>query len=46
MIIPLSELTAAELYGNKAARLSICIRAGLPVPAGIALHPDLVAGIA
>jgi pyruvate,water dikinase len=46
MIIPLSELTAAPLYGDKAARLSICLRTGLPVPAGITLHPDLVAGIA
>ncbi len=46
MIIPLSELTPARLYGDKAARLSVCVRAGLPVPAGISLHPDLVAGIA
>jgi hypothetical protein len=43
MILPLDEPLDAQHYGGKAARLSICLRAGLPVPPGIALHPDLVA---
>ncbi len=46
MILPLDEPLAAQHYGGKAARLSICLRAGLPVPPGIALHPDLVARLA
>jgi pyruvate,water dikinase len=46
MILPLDEPLAAQHSGGKAARLSTCLRAGLPVPAGIALHPDLVARLA
>jgi pyruvate, water dikinase len=46
MILPLDEPLAAQHYGGKAARLSTCLRAGLPVPPGIALHPDLVARLA
>jgi pyruvate,water dikinase len=46
MILPLGEPLAAQHYGGKAARLSTCLRAGLPVPPGIALHPDLVARLA
>jgi hypothetical protein len=45
MILPLDEPLAAQHYGGKAARLSTCLRAGLPVPAGIALHSDLVARV-
>jgi phosphoenolpyruvate synthase/pyruvate phosphate dikinase len=43
MILPLGEPLDALRYGGKAARLSTCLRAGLPVPPGIALHSDLVA---
>ena len=43
MILPPGEPLAAQHYGGKAARLSTRLRAGLPVPAGIVLHPDLVA---
>ena len=46
MILPLDEPLDAQRYGGKAARLSTCLRAGLPVPPGIALHPDLVARLA
>jgi hypothetical protein len=46
MILPLDEPLDARRYGGKAARLSICLRAGLPVPTGIALHPDLVTRLA
>ena len=43
MILPLDKPLAAQRYRGKAARLSICLRAGLPVPPGIVLHSDLVA---
>jgi phosphoenolpyruvate synthase/pyruvate phosphate dikinase len=43
MILPLDEPLAARHYGGKAAQLSTCLRAGLPVPPGIVLHSDLVA---
>jgi len=46
MILPLGEPLEAQHYGGKAARLSTCLRAGLPVPPGIVLHPDLVARLA
>ena len=46
MILPLDEPLEAQRYGGKAARLSTCLRAGLPVPAGIALHSDLAARLA
>ena len=43
MLVPLSSHIDAQVYGGKAARLSETLRAGLPVPAGFALHPDRVA---
>ena len=46
MILPLYEALDAQHYGGKAARLSTCLGAGLPVPPGIALHSDLVARLA
>jgi pyruvate,water dikinase len=46
MILPLSEPLDAQCYGGKAARLSVCVRAGLPVPPGMALAARLVDQIA
>lgn len=46
ILLSLSERIDAQLYGGKAARLSECLRAGLPVPPGYVLHPDLVARVA
>lgn len=46
MILPLSEPLDAQCYGGKAARLSVCLRAGLPVPPGVALSARLVDQIA
>jgi len=46
MILPLGEPLDAQCYGGKAARLSVCVRAGLPVPPGIALAARLVDQIA
>jgi pyruvate,water dikinase len=43
LLIPLSSHIDAQVYGGKAARLSEALWAGLPVPAGFALHPDGVA---
>ncbi len=43
LLIPLGSSMDAQLYGGKAARLSEALCAGLPVPAGFALHPDCVA---
>lgn len=43
LLIPLSSHIDAQVYGGKAARLSEAWCAGLPVPAGFALHPDWVA---
>src|SRR6266852_6309966 len=43
MLVPLSSHIDAQVYGGKAARLSETLCAGLPVPPGIALHPDCVA---
>src|SRR5215472_8713876 len=43
MLVPLSSHIDALVYGGKAARLSETLCAGLPVPAGFALHPDGVA---
>lgn len=42
MILPLSEPLDAQYYGGKAARLSVCLRARLPVPPGVALAAGLV----
>jgi len=46
MIILLDEPLDTQHYGGKADRLSTCLRARLPVPAGIVLHSDLVARLA
>ena len=46
MILPLSEPLDEQCYGGKAARLSVCLRAGLPVPPGVALAARLVDQIA
>jgi pyruvate, water dikinase len=43
LLIPLGSSIDAQVYGGKAARLSETLCAGLPVPPGFALHPDLVA---
>jgi pyruvate,water dikinase len=42
MILPLSAALDEQSYGGKAARLSVCLRAGLPVPPGVALAARLV----
>jgi pyruvate,water dikinase len=46
VILPLDEALGAQRYGGEAARLSTCLRDGLPVPPVIVLHPDLVARLA
>ena len=46
MLVPLGSSMDAQVYGGKAARLSEALCAGLPVPAGFALHPDFVARVA
>ena len=46
LLIPFGSSMDAQLYGGKAARLSEALCAGLPVPAGFALHPDYVARVA
>jgi pyruvate, water dikinase len=43
VLIPLGSRMDAQVYGGKAARLSETLCAGLPVPPGLALHPDCVA---
>ena len=43
VLIPLGSRIDARVYGGKAARLSETLCAGLAVPPGLALHPDLVA---
>jgi pyruvate,water dikinase len=43
---PLDERIDEAAYGGKAAQLSAAVRAGLPVPAGVALPVDIVAAIA
>jgi pyruvate, water dikinase len=45
-LLSLSERIDAQVYGGKAARLSVSLRARLPVPPGYVLHPDGVARIA
>lgn len=45
-LVPLSEAGDAGSFGGKAAGLARALRAGLPVPPGYALAPDLVAAIA
>jgi pyruvate,water dikinase len=46
LIVPLDSSIDAKVFGSKAASLSKALRAGLPVPPGCALHPDLVSRIA
>ncbi len=46
MTVSLAEIDDEQLYGGKAAQLGASIRAGLPVPPGVALNVDLVAAIA
>jgi pyruvate,water dikinase len=45
-VAPLEESVDAEHYGGKAAQLAAAVRAGLPVPRGIALSVELVEAIA
>lgn len=42
MITPLAEALDADVFGGKAVQLGDAIRAGLPVPGGFALSPDVV----
>lgn len=44
--VPLGEAGARAAFGGKGAALARLAQAGLPVPAGIALDPELVTGIA
>ncbi len=46
LLVPLSSHMDAQVYGGKASRLSEALCAGLPVPAGFALHPDFVTHVA
>jgi pyruvate,water dikinase len=43
--IPLAQATAEEEFGGKAVQLGAAIRAGFPVPPGVALRAELVAAI-
>jgi pyruvate,water dikinase len=43
---PLNETLDEAAYGGKAAQLSAAVRAGLPVPPGVAVPVDIVAAIA
>jgi pyruvate,water dikinase len=45
-IVALDRAGSAEEYGGKAAQLAAAVRAGLPVPAGVALRHDAVAAVA
>jgi pyruvate,water dikinase len=44
-VIPLSEATDLAAFGGKAVALGTAVRAGLPVPPGIALSVDAVAAV-
>jgi pyruvate,water dikinase len=44
--VPLAEAHEERLFGGKAVSLGTAIRAGLPVPPGVALSTDLVEAIA
>src|SRR5438034_7849181 len=46
LLVSLGSSIDAHVFGSKAARLSKAFRAGLPVPTGCVLHPDLVFRIA
>lgn len=45
MTISLEFVEDEQLYGGKAAQLGASLRAGLPVPPGVALNADIVAAI-
>lgn len=45
-LVPLPEAGDAASFGGKAAGLARALRAGLPVPPGYALAPELVAAVA
>ncbi|UQX02128.1 PEP/pyruvate-binding domain-containing protein [Streptomyces sp. RerS4] len=45
-VVPLGSATDEALYGGKAANLAIAVRAGLPVPPGIALPWPFVDAVA
>ena len=45
-VVPLAEARAESQFGGKAVQLGAAIRAGLPVPEGVALPADLVATVA
>lgn len=44
--VPLLQASDPSLYGSKAARLGAALRAGLPVPAGVALPVAMVEALA
>ena len=44
--VPLADARDERAYGGKAVQLGAAIRAGLPVPDGVALAADLVAAVA
>ena len=44
--VPLAEACDERAFGGKAVQLGVAIRAGLPVPDGVALAADLVAAVA
>lgn len=46
MIASLDQRLEAETFGEKAARLAVARREGLPVPAGFVIDPDLAARVA
>jgi len=45
-VVPLAEAQDLSLYGAKAVGLGDAIRAGLPVPPGVALSGDMVDAVA
>lgn len=46
MLVDLAQAVSSEAFGGKAAQLGEALRAGLPVPEGLALHYDFVAAVA
>lgn len=45
-VVPLAEAHDEAVYGGKAAQLGAALRAGLPVPPGVALTAELVGAVA
>lgn len=43
--LPLADALEERVFGGKAVQLGAAIRAGLPVPAGFALSPDVAEGV-